>query len=130
MDGPNPPIPADKDASAAKPCKKRHRGWRRFGIVLLVLVVLLGIARLFLPQAVRWYVNRTLDQSLIYQGKIGDVTIHLWRGAYSIHDLRLDKVTGNVPVPFYAARQIDFTMEWPALLHRKAVGRVVMVEPE
>ncbi|HEX4792330.1 MAG TPA: DUF748 domain-containing protein [Humisphaera sp.] len=126
----NPANPGPNDAKPATPGKKRHRGWRRFGIVLLVLVVLLGIGRLFLPRAVRWYVNRTLDQSLIYQGRIGEITIHLWRGAYSIHDLRLDKVTGNVPVPFYSAKRVDFTMEWPAILHRKLVGRVVMEEPQ
>ena len=61
-----------------------------------------------MPWAVRRYVNRTLDRSQIYQGQIGDVTLHLWRGAYSIHDVRLVKVTGNVPVPLYSAKRVDF----------------------
>jgi len=131
----NPSNPGSTDqqaaaANAAKPAKKPHRWLKRIGITLLVLFVLLGIARLFMPRTLRWYVNRTLDQSLIYKGRIGDIDIHLWRGAYSIHDLRLDKVTGDVPVPFYAAKKVDFTLEWPALLHRKVVGRVVMEQPE
>jgi len=43
-----------------------------------------GCPRAFLPWAVRDYVNRTLDRNPLYEGKIGDVQIHLWRGAYSI----------------------------------------------
>src|SRR5690242_6358402 len=83
-----------------------------------------------MPWAVRWYVNRTLDQSPIYQGKIGDVDIHLWRGAYSIHDVRLVKMTGNVPVPLFAAKRVDFAVQWNALLHHKVVGRFALVQPQ
>lgn len=110
--------------------KKPRRWWRRAGIVVLAIIVLLGIGRLMLPRIVRSYVNRTLDQSPMYKGKIGDVSIHLLRGAYSIHDVRLVKITGDVPVPLYAAKRVDFTIEWPALLHHKLVGKVVMFQPE
>jgi hypothetical protein len=44
--------------------------------------------------------------------------------------VRISKTTGNVPVPFFAAKRVDFALEWPALLHRKVVGRVLMEEPE
>lgn len=109
---------------------KRHRGWRRLGWVLVVLVVLLGIGRAILPWAVRKYVNRTLDRSLLYTGKIGPVEIHLWRGAYSIRDVRLDKSGGQVPVPFFAAKRLDFAVQWDALLHGKVVSRILIEQPE
>src|SRR5688572_18734542 len=83
-----------------------------------------------MPTAVAWYVNRTIDQSPLYDGKIGDVDIHLWRGAYSIEDVRLIKTTGAVPVPLFSSRRVDFQLEWGALLHARAVGRVAMIEPE
>lgn len=83
-----------------------------------------------MPWAVRWYVNRTLDQSPIYQGKIGDVELHLWRGAYSIRDIRLVKMTGNVPVPLFSAPRVEFALQWDALVHRRLVGRLVMERPE
>jgi hypothetical protein len=83
-----------------------------------------------LPWAVRNYVNRTLDRNPLYAGEIGPVHIHLLRGAYSIQDVRLNKTTGNVPVPFFSAREVDFAIEWNALLHRKIVGRVLMDQPE
>ncbi len=83
-----------------------------------------------LPSFVQKYVNRTLDRNELYAGRIGDVEIHLWRGAYSIRDIRFSKRTGNVPVPLFAAEKVDFSLQWDALLHRKVVGQVVVVKPE
>lgn len=100
------------------------------GIVLLVLVVGLAIGRAILPRVVRDYVNRTLDLNPLYDGKIGEVKIHLWRGAYSIEDVRIIKTAGSVPVPFFAAKQVDFALEWKALRQGRVVGRVVMDQPE
>ena len=119
--------------SASKPIKrpKRRRRWlRRIGITFLLILGLLIILRPMMPWAVRWYVNRTLDQSPIYQGKIGDVELHLWRGAYSIRDIRLVKMTGNVPVPLFSAPRVEFAMQWDALVHGRLVGRVLMERPE
>ena len=103
---------------------------RAFAFTVTVLLVVLGIARAALPGFVREYVNRTLDRNQGYAGTIGAVQLHLWRGAYSIHDVRISKRTGNVPVPFLAAKRVDFSVEWGALRHRKIVGRVLIEEPE
>src|SRR5689334_175305 len=91
---------------------KRHRGWRALGWILLVLMLLLGTARALLPWFARDYVNRTLDRNVLYEGRIGDVGIHLWRGAYSIENVKISKRTGNVPTPFFTARRLDFAMQW------------------
>jgi hypothetical protein len=120
-------VPHQKSASGAG---KRRRAWRTLGIVLLVLVFLAGVGRAFLPRIVRGYVNRTLDRNPLYAGRIGDVEIHLWRGAYSIRDVRLSKTTGNVPVPLLSAKRIDFAIEWKALFHHRVVGRFEMDQPE
>jgi hypothetical protein len=99
--------------------------------VVVAIVILSGAAiRAAMPWAVRDYVNRTLDRNQLYQGRIGPVTIHLWRGAYSIHDIEISKTTASVPVPFFKARQVDFAVQWDALLHRKIVGRVAMDQPQ
>ena len=66
----------------------------------------------------------------LYDGKIGDIDVHLWRGAYSINDIRLLKTTGNVPVPLFAAKRVDLAIQWDALLHGKLVGRILMEKPE
>jgi hypothetical protein len=112
------------------PRRKRHPIWRRVGIVLLMLALVLGVGRALLPWAVRNYVNRTLDRNPLYEGNIGKVHIHLWRGAYSIEDVRVNKTTGDVPVPFFAAKRVDFALEWKAFRQRKVVGRVLMDQPE
>ena len=117
-------------ASNEAPSPKRRRWWRKVLFVVLVLVVIGAIGRAIMPWAVRDYVNRTLDKNPMYAGNIGDVQIHLYRGAYSIHDVRISKTSGNVPVPFFAAKAVDFAIEWKALLHHKIVGRVLMREPE
>jgi hypothetical protein len=116
--------------SPAASRRKRPRLWWRLGLVLLTLVLVLGVGRALLPRVVREYVHRTLDLNPLYDGNIGKVRIHLWRGAYSIEDVRIHKTTGNVPVPFFAAKRVDFALEWKALLKRRVVGRVLMNQPE
>src|SRR2546423_10806105 len=119
--------PSQEPMASPRP---RHRGWRRFFIVVLILVVVGGVGRAIMPWGVRKYVNRTLDRNQLYEGTIGTVTIHLWRGAYAIHDIKISKRTGNVPVPLFAAKQIDFAVQWNALFHGRIVGRVLMNQPE
>jgi hypothetical protein len=117
-----------------KPRRKKRGFFRRvirFVGWCVVLVVVAGlIARPFLPGIVKWYVNRTLNTSPLYQGKIGDIDIELWRGAYAIKDVRILKKTADVPVPLFAAKAVDLAIEWRAILDRKIVGRVVMEQPQ
>ena len=75
-----------------------------------------------MPWAVRDYVNRTLDRNPLYAGNIGPVQIHLWRGAYTIHEIRIVKTSGKVSVPFFAAPAVDLSVEWGALWHGAVVG--------
>lgn len=99
-------------------------------VALLFLVLLACIGRAMLPGMVRDYVNRTLDRNMLYSGNIGEIQVHLWRGAYSIHDIKLSKTIGDVPVPLFAAKRVDFTVQWKALIHGRVVGQVFMEEPE
>lgn len=110
--------------------RKRRLGWRILGIIVLILALVLGVGRLFLPRMVRDYVNRTLDRNIEYEGRIGQVEVHLLRGAYSIHNIQISKRTGEVPVPFFSASRLDFSIQWNALVHRRVVGQFTMVEPE
>lgn len=110
--------------------RKRFRWARRLGWVVLVLVVIFGIARAVLPVIVRDYVNRSLARGPIYTGRMRDVEIHLWRGAYSIDDIKVSKATGEVPVPLFAAKRVDFAVQWSALFHGRIVAQIVMEEPQ
>ena len=126
-------VATTKDAPrlASTPPKKRRRLlWRiaRWGFIVLVLLIIAG--RLYLPVIVRDYVNKTLDQTQVFRGKIGDIDINLWRGAYAIHDIRLVKVTGDVPVPLFSSPRVEFAIQWDAILHGKIVGQFVVEHPE
>ena len=128
-------ITADpKFKESPTPAKKKRGFFKRLirfcGWCVLLAILAAVIARPFLPRVVLWYANRTLNRSALYQGKIGDINLHLWRGAYSITNVRILKTTGNIPVPFFAAKEVDLSLEWPALLKRKIVGRVSVTEPE
>jgi hypothetical protein len=87
--GEHPPSVSEKHQDKSR---QRHRFWRCLGLIVLGLVLVLAIGRAVRPWAVRHYVNRTLDRNLLYCGKIAEVQIHLWRGAYSIHDIQVSKI--------------------------------------
>jgi hypothetical protein len=98
--------------------------------VFAAIGLVVAVARAFLPMFLRDYVNRTLDRDVTYEGRVGDVVVHLWRGAYSIRDIKISKRTGQVPVPFFAAKRLDLSVQWNALLHRRVVGQLQMFQPE
>lgn len=92
--------------------------------VLLIFVAALVAFRLALPTLVQRYVNDKLDELPEYDGRIGDVDIHLIRGAYSIDDIDIEKTTGSVPVPFFSARKVDFSIEWREIFQGALVGEI------
>src|SRR5258706_3729920 len=129
-DAPAPPQSKNEKQEPAQPSqktKKRRSRWRMFGVFVLVLTGLLCIGRAMLPWAVRRYVNRTLDRSPLYQGRIGDVELHLWHRAYSIRDDRIVKGTGEVPVPIFTAQRRALLMSCHALVHHRLVSVILIM---
>jgi hypothetical protein len=125
----------DEKKNATSNPPKRKRGWfsrifRFFMWSFLLAVVLVVVARPFLAKGVLWYVNRTLNRSPIYQGRVADIDLHLWRGAYTIRDVRIIKTTGDIPVPLFRSNEIDLAVEWSAILHGKIVGQISINQPE
>jgi hypothetical protein len=95
-----------------------------------ILVLVLGAARLALPYAVKDYTNRKLAGLQAYDGHVGDIDIHLWRGAYSINDIVIAKTGSSRPVPFFKARRVDFSVEWRNLLRGRIVAQAAFDSPE
>lgn len=98
--------------------------------MIVILAVLLIGARLALPYAVQHYVNGVLGKIPDYRGRIGAVTISLWRGAYQIQDLRLEKLSGNVAAPFFEVKKADLMIEWRELFHGALVGQITLFQPK
>ena len=106
------------------------RGFSRgtLQITLAVLALLIGL-RVALPHIVKKYVNKKLDEMPEYDGRIGDVDMHLWMGAYSIQDIEIIKTDGKVPVPFFDAKRVTFSLEWKALFDGALVGEIDFYDP-
>ena len=94
--------------------------------LLVVIVAAAVIVHLYLAIWVRDYVNRKLSEIPGYRAHVAAVTLHLWRGAYQIHNIEIKKTSGDVPVPFYSAALIDLSVEWKALWDRAFVGEIDM----
>lgn len=97
--------------------------------ILIVLVAFLVALRVALPEIVKWYVNKTLDEMPEYDGRIGDVDMKLWRGAYQIQDIDIIKTDGDVPVPFFSASNVEFSVQWRALFDGALVAEIKFLDP-
>lgn len=94
-----------------------------------MLLALLIAFRIALPHIVKWHVNKTLDEMPEYAGRVGDVDMKLWRGAYQILDVSIVKTSGEVPVPFFSASKVDFSIQWRALFEGALVGEIAFHDP-
>src|SRR5579862_7821815 len=91
-----------------------------FAIAALLILV---IAQLSLPFAVRKYVLHTLNKIPGYRTQVASIHINLLRGAYKINNIKLEKTQGEVPVPFFSAETIDLSIQWSELIHGALVGQ-------
>ena len=106
-----------------KPHHRRHLGW------LLAVILLLAIARALLPYAMKHYLNARMDRMGDYHGQIADISLHLWRGGYTIEGLRIVKTTGKVPAPLLDTPCADIELSWFALGHGVFRGKVNFTAP-
>ncbi len=102
----------------------------RSGQIIIALLLLLITIRIALPYIVKDYVNKTLDEIPGYNGIVKDIDMNLWRGAYEIEDVSLVKTGGNVPVPFFSAKKIYFSIQWGALFDGSVVGEIALESPK
>lgn len=107
----------------------KHR-LRRLSLGVLVLLALAALVlRLLLAGWVTDYLNRALADMGQYRGEVADVGIHLWRGAYTIEGLKIEKADGEIPAPLLDVPLIDLSISWRALLDGGIVAEVEFIEP-
>jgi hypothetical protein len=118
----------DRVTTPEKKAKKRRRRKILLGILLLLVIV-----RLALPWIVLKYVNHVLADIEQYEGKVGDIDIALFRGAYVIRDIRLDKKAEMGQkmdtIPFFTAKEIDLSVEWRSIFKGSFVGEIEVAKP-
>ncbi|MBA2655939.1 MAG: DUF748 domain-containing protein [Tatlockia sp.] len=102
---------------------------RLIGLMIVGGIILIA-SRLALPYALIHYAENRINKIPLYHVKIEDIDVSLWRGSYSIKNLKLNKINKNIPVPFFSAEQINLAIEWPALLHGSIVGKIKAIKPK
>ncbi len=103
------------------------RGWL---IGILIVLVVLVAARLALPYVLRSAINRRLNNIPDYGGHVDSVSVSLYRGAYHLTGMEIVKRNGQVREPFFSAKDIDFSLAWRELLHRRVVSDIYLDQPK
>ena len=67
----------------------------RKSFVFLGIVILLIAIRLYLPILALHYINKELNKDPNYEGSISEVDLHILRGAYTMHNLEMQRVEGQ-----------------------------------
>lgn len=108
--------------------KKRNKAFYIIGSIVLLLI----IARLILPFIVLKYANNQLSAMDGYYGHVKDIDISLYRGAYQLDSIYINKVdsASNKQTEFFSARKIDLSVEWEALFDGRIVGELRFQSPK
>ncbi len=99
---------------------------KRIYIILTSFLFIIIIVRLILPYYVLKYVNKSLAEMHGYYGQVYDVDLAIYRGAYKICDLYLNKVDTitKKQTEFFKVHNIDLSVEWRALFQGEFVGEI------
>jgi hypothetical protein len=94
--------------------------------IIIGIVVFLIAVRIVLPYIVLHYANKRLAEMPGYYGHIEDLDLNLYRGAYTLKQMYLNKVdtVDDKQVPFFSSKIIDLSLEWRSLLHGRIVGKL------
>ncbi len=103
--------------------------WRILLGIAAVLVVILIVVRLYLGVWLLNYVNGVLGHIQGYQGSVESINIDLYRGAYRINKLVLNKKEGAIPTPFIAIQTADLSLQWGALFDGRIVSNITLTKP-
>ncbi|MBK8168836.1 MAG: DUF748 domain-containing protein [Sandaracinaceae bacterium] len=102
---------------------------RTGGKIVLALIVVLIVARIALPYVAKYFINKQLASLDGYWGHVEDVDISLWRGAYQIQDIKIIK-TSAIGAPLFTAVELEFSVEWRALLDGEIVAEGDLRTPQ
>jgi len=103
---------------------------KKYKVLIGVAVSLVAI-RLILPYVVLHYANKSLAEMDGYYGHIDDIDLSIYRGAYTINDIYLNKVdsTTQKETDFFKANNIDLSIEWAAIFDGAIVGELEFDSP-
>lgn len=105
--------------------RRRDKILLTVGVVLTVLVA----ARVALPYALERAINRGLMAMDGYDGRVGDIDLALWNGAYHIENIQIVRSDGERTTPFFTCDRLDLEIEWRSLLNGSVVAEGEFIRP-
>ncbi len=96
--------------------------------IIVGLVLFIGILRLSAPYAVKYGVNHAIETTEGISGQIGDVDLHLYRGAYEIENIELFTQEKEKSLPLIKISRLDLSILWSALLDGEVVAELVFYD--
>jgi hypothetical protein len=104
---------------------------RKAKIIIAIVVVLIAL-RIALPYILLHYANKNLAEMNGYYGHVDDIDVALYRGAYQLDSIYLNKVDekGGGQTEFFSARTVDLSLEWKALFSGGLVGELIFDRPK
>lgn len=103
---------------------------RKYKIFIGIAILLITL-RLILPYVVLHFANKTLANIKGYYGHIDDIDLALFRGAYIINHIYLNKTdsVSKIQTDFFRAKNIDLSVEWASIFHGSIVGELEFDSP-
>ena len=111
------------------PPRRRFYKKKRYWIPVVTVLVIIAAVWIYLDIWTTKYVNRVLSNVPGYQASVEHVNVHLYRGAYQIHKLKMYKLQGKIPTPFIDIDTVDLSIQWGALLHGRIVSDIELTRP-
>lgn len=103
---------------------KLNKKWLKLVIILVLVLICL---RATAPFAVKHLVNNALANQTSITGHIGDVDLHLYRGAYEIENIEIYSIDINQNKhPFIVMDKLDISVLWSPLLRGQIVSKMTM----
>src|SRR5688572_5593425 len=104
---------------------------RKLITILIGIVVLILALRIILPYWVLGFVNNRLAEIRGYYGHVDDIDIQLYRGAYQVDSIYINKVdtASGKQTPFFLAPVVDISIEWKSLFKGEIVSEMDFYSP-
>jgi len=97
--------------------------------IAIPLVVLLA-ARIAAPYVIRHAINTRLARVEGYSGRVENINIRLFRGAYQLRDVTILKREASGLEPLLDVDTIDFSLAWRELFNGRIVSDIALIVPE
>jgi len=103
--------------------------WKIFAAFMVFFLAIFIVVHTFMASLLLNYVNHVLNNIKGYQGSVESINIDLYRSAYRINKIVLNKKEGGIPTPFIAIEKVDLSLQWASLLHGRIVSDVELTRP-